>query len=441
MKSKFLRIITTIVLSVSVMLGSALNAYAAGDERQPSDFSKAEFASREYFERDRYLEASEAPLGTHISKPITSIDTQKGFAKYKYDVNNNLVSKTTGDKTTHYVEDNGKIISVNSPSNNYILRYALVEGEEKCVGISLNNKEYSFEYQDGNVSLIKCGGNIVCKYDYSENSVIPAIYEMSTDMSNIGHINPIRYQGWFYDDEVDVFYLGQGVFYDANEQRFIQNKFSFNSTHDAGKGASVMATTNDLIENTYQDLMNDPTYGSRTCKAGNKWYSSLSAIEVIARCIYAENTGMDRLDDRIAETVVIMNRMVRDRKNAYGVVTAPSQFTTICSSNPKSNSLNAKSKTNTAWQQATLLACIAYYGSSRSNISSFYRIPAGISTQYYFRGLGSVTFEYENAGINVAGEVRKNVVITGYGTITTANDVDKAKKLSGYNIFFNDIND
>lgn len=203
-----------------------------------------------------------------------------------------------------------------------------------------------------------------------------------------------------------------------------------------------MATTSDIIENAYQDLWNDKTYGSKTLQPGDKWYSSLSQVEVIARCIYAENTRSDRQGDRIAETVVIMNRMVRDRKTAYGVVTAPSQFSTICSSNPGSNSLSAKSKNDKVWQQASLLACIAYYGKTRSDIPYFFRIPNGISTQYNFRGLSSVSVSYVSDGrISVAGTTRKNVVVTGYGPVNTRDDVSQINKLSGYNIFFNDVND
>lgn len=285
---------------------------------------------------------------------------------------------------------------------------------------------------------------------------------MSSYEHAIGHINPIRYQGWFFDTDLEAYYLGQGLFYDANEQLFIENSFSIktniqlSSISEYGTMALTPGEVN-TITAQYNTLMNDPSYGSTNCPSyvsqqdynrGIRWYASLSPIEVVARCIYAENTNQYRLDDRIAETVVIINRINSYSKNAYEIVTAESQFTTICGAGPvDDNAWPAKSKNKAAWQQATLLACIIYYGRKNiTDISYFYTIPNYIDTQINFRGLkamknkGDYGFSYDSKekGIKVDGKIRKNVVITGYGQIKTSQDVDKAKKLSGYNIFFND---
>lgn len=331
---------------------------------------------------------------------------------------------------------------------------------ETCVGILLNGKYYTYEYEDGNVSSIKSEGAAVCRYDYSQNALIPEIHEFSSYESEIGEINPIRYQGWFFDTDLEVYYLGQGLFYDANEQLFIEDTFSvkpnmpLSSINEYGTMALTPGEVN-TITAQYTALMNDPSYGSTNCPSyvsqqdynrGIRWYASLSPIEVVARCIYAENTNPYRLNDRVAESVAIINRMNNFSKNAYDVVTAESQFTTISGPGAVSdNSWPAKPKNKAAWQQATLLACIIYYGRKNiTDISYFYTIPNYINTQLNFRSLDYLKKKTDGFVCNasneiiVAGKVRTNVVITGYGQIKTAQDVQKAKELSGYNIFFND---
>ena len=187
-------------------------------------------------------------------------------------------------------------------------------------------------------------------------------------------------------------------------------------------------------------MMNDRYYGiDLSAKNGAGWYSSRPVVEVIARCIYAENNYPERKDDRIAISAVILNSMVSNNRTGYQEVTLQGRYATINDGGKGSNeAVSGKNKSDPVWQQATLLACIVYYGRSRNDITYFYSIPKGISTQEYFRAFSSITLTYNN-GARLNGATRSNVAIAGYGTINNQNDVRTVNNYdkSRYNIFYN----
>lgn len=172
--------------------------------------------------------------------------------------------------------------------------------------------------------------------------------------------------------------------------------------------------------------------------------------ELIARCIYSENTRSDRRSERIGFSEVILNRVNNASfpSTAYAVVTAKSQFSGI---NPGSfNAANlytdqarsAKSKTNVAWQEATMLACIMYYTSNRTDISYFYTLPAGVSTHLYFLGYDVVysSITLNNGSFYYGSSVLNDLAIAGYGVVAkTSSGLSYLQSLysQGYSIFFN----
>lgn len=251
-----------------------------------------------------------------------------------------------------------------------------------------------------------------------------------------------------------IIYLNkrEGVFYNPFDECFVQNDFSLEMSNMVGL-RSLTQSEQSAIIGLYTSAMNAQGYGATNYSTvteaewnqGRRWYDGVSQLEVIARCIWAENSGTTRSDDRTAEAVVIMNRRLAYSQTALQVVTAPSQFSTV---NPDrynksitstENTRTAKSKTDARWQQATLLACILIYADEKSDINSYYTIPAGITTQKCFRGLNYVSIENTAAGIKIAGSIRTNIAIAGYGVITTANYSelsDRKDVYPGYNVFF-----
>lgn len=379
---------------------------------------------------------------TCLPEPVTEVRTEDGIAQFEYGVGNSLRKKKNGDEIVSYSEVSGRIMSAKSDNYEYTLRYGRVDDVDRYLGIDFDGRFFEFEYDDGNVNSIKYNGVTVCRYDYSD-SPVPKVIPTSEYYAFVGNTNPIRYQGWFWNDDIEVYYLGSGIFYDPQKGEFLQNDFTIEKgLWSLSKGEyHVNEFINSDIENMYIQLMNDSTYGAQ-CSSGPNWYASRPVIETIARCIYAENTYDDRLDDRIAIAAVILNRMSSQNKTGYQVVTAEHKFSSINPGNGQSvgsNTYSAKGKNDAVWQQATLLACIVYYGKTRDNISSFYSIPAGITSQENFRAFSSVTLTYSE-GARIGGTLKKDVAIAGYGVIGSTNDVNTVNRYTKkkYNIFFND---
>ena len=74
------------------------------------------------------------------------------------------------------------------------------------------------------IALLDENYNIVVKYTYDTwgkvLSVTNASGTLITDTTHIGHRNPIRYRGYYYDIETELYYL-QSRYYDPEVGRFI----------------------------------------------------------------------------------------------------------------------------------------------------------------------------------------------------------------------------
>lgn len=73
------------------------------------------------------------------------------------------------------------------------------------------------------IALIDSAGNVVVQYAYDawgNHAVLNAGGEDITDPAHIGNVNPIRYRGYYYDGETDLYYL-QTRYYDPTTGRFV----------------------------------------------------------------------------------------------------------------------------------------------------------------------------------------------------------------------------
>lgn len=343
-----------------------------------------------------------------------------------------------------------------------------------CIGFIYNNNKYYYIPDDwGNVEyIIDSKSNKLCKYDYS--TTLPAVYKYSnnewivcTDESFIGNINPIRYQYWYYDLDTNYYYTGLGIYYDIDKNIFIQNDFKFekifNHLNEISKSSSNLYLSSSdywqTVVGLYQVLMNTPNYGvaidqvSETAWLnGARWYDGLDTYEIVARCLFGENARTDRNNDRAGVACVIANRVNNNHSTLYAEVTKRSQFSTV---NPGSyeatvqhtaNSISAKSKTNTSWQNATLIACALYYSTDSNDFTSIFSIPIGISNQVQFYGLKNVynedRFQVISGSLYQDDDELCDVAIAGIGYInitpsSTKEDLFQYYYNEGYNLFYN----
>lgn len=404
------------------------------------------------------------------SEYVDCIEKNGVKAEFLYDENGEISEKIIEDNITKYVCQNDVIVAENDGYNEIEYIYDNSFGDLKCIQINYQGNIYNLEYDwMGNVVAIYNGGECVCTYEY--NGCSPKMpkcvrnekYAGEDGDIFIGDINPFLYQGWFFNRDIECYYMGQGIFYDPEKEEFIQNKVEqytvgLDFLSDIVSVYSMSYSQINEVINHYNSAINSPLYGAKSYdnvsesqwNNGARWYTGVEKMELIARCIWGESSYSDKTDDRTGIAAVIMNRCLDYGKSGYDVITDFEQFSTI---NPniytnetyndithKTNEARqAKSKTNAAWQQATMLACVIMHSNNRDDLNYFYKLPAGITTQKSFRGLDNATLGMSGSGnIIVAGKERNNVAIAGYGVIKTVSEYQYLVSLKDkhYTVFF-----
>ncbi len=82
---------------------------------------------------------------------------------------------------------------------------------------------YRKDAQGNIIAILDTNGNVVVRYEYDawgNHKVLDGNGNEITDPEHIGHLNPIRYRGYFYDEETGLYYL-QTRYYDPTIGRFI----------------------------------------------------------------------------------------------------------------------------------------------------------------------------------------------------------------------------
>ncbi len=131
--------------------------------------------------------------GIRTSKTVNSVTVT-----YKIDENNNVIEQTDGTNTLKFVYD-----GANSP-----------------IYFTYNDTTYYYEknMQGDIVAILDTDGNVVVEYTYdSWGKQVSVTGELA---NTIGQINPLRYRGYYYDTETELYYL-QSRYYSPDLMRFI----------------------------------------------------------------------------------------------------------------------------------------------------------------------------------------------------------------------------
>lgn len=134
---------------------------------------------------------------------------------YTYDENGIRTSKTVNGKTTYYNTKDGVIISQTDGENTWYFQY---DTNGTPLGFVLNGTQYFYiTNQMGDVlAITDTDGSIVGNYEYD------AWGKVLTADTDLAKQNPIRYRGYYYDNETGYYYL-QSRYYDSNICRFINS--------------------------------------------------------------------------------------------------------------------------------------------------------------------------------------------------------------------------
>ena len=149
---------------------------------------------------------------------------------YEYDCNNYRTQKTYNGGSTYYYYLGDKLLGemFASRNNTYNVRY-LYNGNKK-IGFVLDNVIYYYQTDIlGNIKgIIDTSGNVVVKYEYDawgDCVILQDTEVLSYYGKTLGNLNPIRYKGYYYDTETNLYYL-INRYYDPKVGRFISSDSS-----------------------------------------------------------------------------------------------------------------------------------------------------------------------------------------------------------------------
>ena len=176
---------------------------------------------------------------------------------YTYDESGIRTSKTVNGVTTYYNTKDGVIQSQTDGTNTWYFQY---DTNGTPLGFIYNGVQYFYlTNQMGDVVVLSdSDGNIFAEYVYDAWGSLVTINtadENNAEQLALANANPLRYRGYYYDNETGYYYL-QSRYYDPSICRFINADTAdiAQMTKDIPVGANLFAyCNNDPVNN------DDPT--------------------------------------------------------------------------------------------------------------------------------------------------------------------------------------
>ena len=149
-------------------------------------------------------------------KQLESVTTEKGTYNYTYDENGIRLTKPGYTFNTF----NGRVLAQHG-ANNIYFQY----NGDKPIGFILNQNQYYYVTSPSGdiVGITDSKCDLIATYTYDEWRKLLSIEtaeENNSEQLKIAEINPLRYRGYYYDNETGYYYL-QSRYYDPNLGRFI----------------------------------------------------------------------------------------------------------------------------------------------------------------------------------------------------------------------------
>ncbi len=229
---------------------------------------------------------------------------------YSYDTDGLRTQKTDGTVTTDFYWADGQLSYQTDGTNEIYFRY---DDSGEVIAFNLNGTDYYYvKNLQGDIIAI-LDGQGVCLVEYTYDAWGKLLNVEDNSDINLGTINPLRYRGYYYDTELELYYL-QSRYYDPQVGRFLNgddisylgttgttlshnlfvycenngiNKYDIYGTYSIP--AWIVSTTIDLT----MAIMNPTVYGSfslttLTFKSFLKWHSTRSlAIRLIKGAVPA----------------------------------------------------------------------------------------------------------------------------------------------------------
>ena len=135
-------------------------------------------------------------------------------ASYSYDQKGLRDEKNVNGAVTRFIYESYDLIAELSDDPMYFT----YDGNFELVGFEWNGQSYYYRYDlfGDVVGILDSNGNQRCTYEYDLWGVITGI----TGDQALAERNPIRYRGYYYDNETGFYYL-ESRYYDPQTKRFI----------------------------------------------------------------------------------------------------------------------------------------------------------------------------------------------------------------------------
>ena len=158
---------------------------------------------------------------------VSKVSKENERYTYTYNQNNQRIKKETPEQRIEYTYINHKLIKELILSKRGIPLYEInyIYTTSKLIGFEYNEEMYFYEYDSiGNIIGIYDKTNTLLAtytYDgYGNHKVIDSTNQENKEESFIGNINKIRYKGYYYDEETQLFYCNSR-YYSPELCRFI----------------------------------------------------------------------------------------------------------------------------------------------------------------------------------------------------------------------------
>ena len=134
---------------------------------------------------------------------------------YTYNANGIRTSKTVDGVTHTYTLDGTKILRETWNGNTLIPLY---DNEDGVCGVLYNSVPYYFikNLQGDVIAIVDKDAKTVARYSYDAWGVCT----VTQDSVGIATVNPFRYRSYYFDEEIDLYYL-QSRYYNASIGRFV----------------------------------------------------------------------------------------------------------------------------------------------------------------------------------------------------------------------------
>ena len=147
-------------------------------------------------------------------RQLTKLTDGEKSVEYTYDGSGLRRTKTSGGVTKTYDYENGRLVRESGGEEPVRFLY----GEGGIIGIKYDRSKFLFRKNAfGDVTEVyNVRGELVAKYSYSAYGKCTIEY----NKDNAAHFNPIRYRGYYYDEETGLYYL-KSRYYDPETGRFL----------------------------------------------------------------------------------------------------------------------------------------------------------------------------------------------------------------------------